>query len=328
MRVFYTDQFQFPLPKGHRFPSQKYGLLREAVVAARLVSADDLIVPEEATDEQILRAHDADYLARVQAGDLTPKEIRRIGLPWSPELVVRARRSAGGTIAACRAALSDGIAVSLSGGTHHAFRDRGQGYCLFNDIVISARAMQAEGRVEQIVALDCDVHQGNGTAAIVAGDPTIFSFSIHNENNFPLFKEQSDLDIGLDDGTEDAAYLQALVPGVRSAVDQVCSSLSGSSHQGRRLAIYLAGADPHEGDLLGRLALTKAGLAERDRLVLSMCRQAGLPVAIVMAGGYGRKVQDTVEVHLQTVRLAAEMAGLISAGSAKSRSKSPTVERC
>ncbi len=327
MRVFYTDQFQFPLPQGHRFPSQKYGLLREAVVAARLVSADDLIVPEEATDEQILLAHDADYLARVEAGDLTPKEIRRIGLPWSPELVVRARRSAGGTIAACRAALSDGIAVSLSGGTHHAFRDRGQGYCLFNDAVIAARTMQVESRVEQIVVLDCDVHQGNGTASIVTGDPTIFSFSIHNENNFPLFKEQSDLDIGLDDGTGDAAYLQALVPGVRCALGQAFTYSSGSNAQGRRLAIYLAGADPHEGDLLGRLALTKAGLAERDRLVLSMCRHAALPVAIVMAGGYGRRVQDTVEVHLQTVRIAAEMAGLISAGPAASMPISPILER-
>ena len=327
MRVFHTDQFQFPLPKGHRFPSRKYVLLREAVVAARLVPAGDLIVPEEATDEQILRAHDADYLARVEAGGLTPKEIRRIGLPWSPELVVRARRSVGGTIAACRAALSDGVAVSLSGGTHHAFRDRGQGYCLFNDVVIAARTMQAEGRVERIVVLDCDVHQGNGTAAIAAGDPTIYTFSIHNENNFPLFKEQSDLDVGLYDGTGDAAYLQSLVPGVLQALDQAFTSPSSSSPQGRGLAIYLAGADPYEGDLLGRLALTKAGLAERDRLVLSMCRQAGLPVAILMAGGYGRWVQDTVDVHLQTVRIAAEMARLISVGPASSMTHNLILER-
>ena len=314
MRVFHTDQFQFPLPEGHRFPIQKYVLLREAVVAAGLVAEDDLIVPEEATDEQILRAHDVSYLARVEAGDLTPKEIRRIGLPWSPELVVRARRSVGGTIAACRAALNDGIAVSLSGGTHHAFRDRGQGYCLFNDAVIAACTMQVEGRVEQIVVLDCDVHQGNGTAAIAAGDPTILTFSIHNEKNFPLFKEQSDLDVGLDDGTGDEAYLQALIPGVRRALDQASTRSSGSSPMGRRMAIYLAGADPYEGDLLGRLALTKAGLAERDRLVLSMCREASFPVAIVMAGGYGRWVQDTVDVHLQTVRIAAEMARKISEG--------------
>ena len=307
MKVYHTDQFQFPLPEGHRFPLRKYALLREAVLAAGVVSAGDLIVPTEASDEQILLAHDADYLARVQAGLLTPKEIRRIGLPWSPELVVRARRSVGGTIAACRAALLDGFAVSLSGGTHHAFRDRGQGYCLLNDAVIAARVMQVEGRVERVVVLDCDVHQGNGTAAIAASDPTIFTFSIHNENNFPLFKEQSDLDVGLDDGTGDEAYLQALVPGVGQALNQAVSTL-GSRMPVRALAIYLAGADPHEGDLLGRLALTKEGLAERDRLVLSMCRQARVPVAVVMAGGYGRWVRDTVDVHLQTVRIAAEMA--------------------
>jgi acetoin utilization deacetylase AcuC-like enzyme len=301
MKVFHTDQFRFPLPEGHRFPSQKYILLRQAVLAAGLVAADDLIVPQAATDEQILRAHDADYLTRVQSGKLTPKEIRRIGLPWSPELVVRARRSVGGTIAACRAALADGIAVSLSGGTHHAFRDCGQGYCLFNDVVIAARTMQAECRAERIVVLDCDVHQGNGTAAITSGDPTIFTFSIHNEKNFPLVKEQSDLDIGLDDGTGDGPYLEALEAGAQRALSRARADL----------AIYLAGADPYEDDLLGRLALTKKGLAARDHLVLSLCQHANLPVAVVMAGGYGRQVQDTVAVHLQTVRTAATMAATI-----------------
>jgi acetoin utilization deacetylase AcuC-like enzyme len=304
MKIFYTDQFQFPLPRGHRFPSQKYVLLREAVVASGLVSPNDLIVPEAATDQQILRAHDADYLARVEAGDLTPKQIRRIGLPWSPELVVRARRSAGGTIAACRAALADGIAVSLSGGTHHAFRNQGQGYCLFNDSVIAARTMQTEGRAKRVVVLDCDVHQGNGTAAITAGDPTIFTLSIHNENNFPLFKEQSDLDVGLEDGTGDQAYLAALKPAMRRALDLANADL----------AIYLAGADPHENDLLGRMALTKEGLTNRDRLVLSMCQQTALPVAVVMAGGYGRRVQDTVDIHLQTVRTASAMAATWPSG--------------
>jgi acetoin utilization deacetylase AcuC-like enzyme len=298
MKIFLTDQFQFPLPQGHRFPSRKYTLLREAVVAADLVSPENLIVPEAATEEQILRAHDAGYLTRVQTGNLTPKQIRRIGLPWSPELVVRAQRSAGGTIAACRAALVDGIAVSLSGGTHHAFRDRGQGFCLFNDSVIAARTMQAEGLTERVAILDCDVHQGNGTASITAGDPTIFTFSIHNENNFPLFKEQSDLDVGLEDGTGDQAYLEALEPGVRRALKLASADL----------AIYLAGADPYEGDLLGRMALTKEGLAARDRLVLSMCQQACLPVAVVMAGGYGRRVQDSVDIHLETVRTAIAMA--------------------
>jgi acetoin utilization deacetylase AcuC-like enzyme len=298
MKVFTSAQFTFPLPEGHRFPMNKYALLLEAVEASGLIAPGDLIVPEPATDAQIERAHDALYLEKVKDGRLTAKEMRRIGLPWSPELVARARYSVGGTIAACRAALAEGLAVNLAGGTHHASRDRGQGYCLFNDTVIAIRAMQAEGRVERAVVLDCDVHQGNGTAAIARDDPTIFTFSIHNENNFPLHKEPSDLDIGLEDGTGDEEYLAALEGGVQEAL----------ARAGAGLAIYLAGADPHEGDLLGRLALTKEGLARRDRRVLERCRQAGLPVAVVLAGGYGRHVEDTVEIHLQTVRIAAALA--------------------
>jgi acetoin utilization deacetylase AcuC-like enzyme len=302
MKAFTSAQFTFPLPEGHRFPMSKYTLLREAVESAGLVAPGDLLVPEPATDEQIQRAHDAVYLEKVKGGRLTAKEIRRIGLPWSPELVVRARYSVGGTISACRVALADGIAVNLAGGTHHASGERGQGYCLFNDSVIAARAMQAEGRVERAVVLDCDVHQGNGTAAIARDDPTIFTFSIHNENNFPLHKEPGDLDIGLEDGTGDEEYLAALEGGVWEAL----------ARAGAGLAIYLAGADPHEEDLLGRLALTKEGLARRDRMVLGMCREAGLPVAVVLAGGYGRRVEDTVEIHLQTVQVAAEMASKVT----------------
>jgi acetoin utilization deacetylase AcuC-like enzyme len=302
MKGFYCDQFGFPIPTGHRFPSQKYALLRKAVVAEGLISPEDLNVPEPATDEQIVRAHDEDYLQRVKMGRLTPKEIRRIGLPWSPELVLRARYSTGGTIAACRAALREGIAVNLAGGTHHAFRDHGQGYCLFNDAIIAARTMQAEGHALRVVVLDCDVHQGNGTAALAANDPSISTFSIHNENNFPLHKEQSDLDIGLQDGTGDAEYLSALDRGVRRALE--CADAD--------LAIYLAGADPHEGDLLGRMAMTKSGLARRDHMVLEMCRAAGLPVATVMAGGYGRHVQDTVEIHVATVRAAVAVAATMA----------------
>jgi acetoin utilization deacetylase AcuC-like enzyme len=298
MKIFTSAGYPFPLPPGHRFPLQKYALLHQAVAASGLVLPEDLIVAEPAADAQLLYAHDPVYLQRVIDGQLSRKEIQRIGLPWSPELVERARRSVGGTISACRAALKDGIAVNLAGGTHHASRDRGQGFCLFNDIVIAARTMQAEGRAQRFVVLDCDVHQGNGTAALAAGDPTIFTFSIHNEQNFPLHKEPSDLDIGLDDGTGDAEYLDALEHGLRRALDLAEADL----------AVYLAGADPHEGDLWGRLALTKQGLAERDRLVLGRCWRMGLPVTTVMAGGYGRNVEDTVEIHLQTVQIAAEMA--------------------
>jgi acetoin utilization deacetylase AcuC-like enzyme len=304
MKIYRTDQFLFPLPEGHRFPIEKYTLLRQEVAAAGLVAAEDLIVPEPVIIPQLLQAHEEAYVTKVCEGLLTPKEIRRIGLPWSPELVERARRSVGGTIAACRAALADGLAVNLAGGTHHAFRDHGQGYCLFNDAVIGARTMQAEGRIGRVVVLDCDVHQGNGTAAITADDPSIFTFSIHSEQNFPLFKEQSDLDVGLEDNVGDAAYLDALDSGVRSAL-----SLANAG-----LALYLAGADPHRDDLLGRLALSKEGLAERDRRVLKLCRGAGLRVAIVMAGGYGRCVDETVQIHLQTVQIAAELAQASVAG--------------
>jgi len=330
MKVFSCDQFTFPLPEGHRFPLPKYSLLSQAVEAAGLVAPGDLRVPEPATDEQILRAHDADYLWRVGNGQLTPQEIRRIGLPWSPELVVRARYSVGGTIAACRAALEDGLAVNLAGGTHHASRDRGQGFCLFNDSIIAVRVLQAEGRVRRVVILDCDVHQGNGTAALARDDPTIFTFSIHNEDNFPLQKEPSDLDIGLPDGTGDEVYLAALEGGVRQALDALDpdapwagSSTSradlSTSRADADLVLYLAGADPHQGDLLGRFALTNDGLARRDRLVLDLCRRAGLPVAVVLAGGYARRVEDTVELHLQTVRIAAEMVAQMAATEANDR---------
>jgi acetoin utilization deacetylase AcuC-like enzyme len=267
-------------------------------MASNLVGPEDLIVPEPATDEQILRAHDNDYLERVKNGRLTPKEVRRIGLPWSPELVVRARCSVGGTIGACRAAVQEGIAVSLAGGTHHAFSDRGQGFCVFNDSVVAARTTQARGDVERIVIIDCDVHQGNGTAAILANDATVFTFSIHGAGNFPFHKERSDLDIELGDGTGDVAYLEALQDGVERALE-----LAGAD-----LAIYLAGADPYAGDRLGRLALSKAGLAKRDRLVFERCRELGISVAAVMSGGYGRQIRDTVDIHLQTVRIAVEVA--------------------
>ncbi len=226
VKIFHSAGFTFPLPEGHRFPLEKYAILCEAVAAAGLVPPEALVVPEPATDRQILHAHDPDYLRRVEHGQLTAKEMRRIGLPWSPELVERARRSVGGTIEACRVAVTEGIAVNLSGGTHHAFRDHGQGYCLFNDVVIAARELQWEGMVAKVVVLDCDVHQGNGTAALTRDDPSIFTFSIHSESNFPLRKEQSDLDIGLADGTDDEGYMEALEGGVR------CSLESGGRRPG------------------------------------------------------------------------------------------------
>ena len=298
MKAFYSDHFVLPLPEGHRFPMGKYSMLREKVLACQLIPPEYLVIPEAASDEQILRVHSETYLERVKTGTLSEREIRRIGFPWSPEMVERSRRSVGGTIQACRAALGDSISANLAGGTHHAYPDHGEGFCVFNDSAVAARAMQAEGRCRRVVILDCDVHQGNGTAAIFAGDPTVFTFSIHGAKNFPFHKEQSDLDVALEDGTGDEAYLDALHLGVRQALDRFNPDL----------AIYLAGADPFYQDRLGRLALSKAGLAGRDRVVLDLCRSAGLPVAVVMAGGYAREVEDTVDIHLQTIRLAVQVA--------------------
>lgn len=276
----------------------KYALLRQRVVEAGIVRPEAMHIGPSATDEELTRAHTEEYVHRVKEGLLSEKEIRRIGFPWSPGLVERSRRSVGSTIAACRSALESGLGINLAGGTHHAGSDYGQGYCVFNDSAVAARAMQTEGQVKQVVIIDCDVHQGNGTAAIFSGDPSVYTFSIHGAKNFPFRKTPGDLDIGLDDDADDPIYLDALEIGLEQALEEAQADL----------AIYLAGADPYADDRLGRLAITKRGLAERDRLVLSACRSNNLPVAIAMAGGYGKRVEDTVDIHYQTVSLAAEFA--------------------
>lgn len=296
MKIFYTDTFSISLPDKHSFPITKYSLLRHRILDSNSFSPQDLCLPHAATDVEIIRAHDPVYLRRLQNGQLTDREVRRIGLPWSPELVERARRSAGATVEACFAALDTGLAVHLGGGTHHAFSDQGQGYCVFNDSVIAARTLQAETHVKRVLILDCDVHQGNGTAALLQNDPTVFTFSIHGKNNFPYRKEKSDLDIALEDDADDQTYLDALQKGI-------LKSLKRSKAEA---VIYLAGADPYKHDRFGRLAVSKAELAERDKLVLQSCREAGLPVAITMAGGYAPNIADTVDIHFQTVLIAAE----------------------
>ncbi len=294
MRIFYYDHHEFPLPVDHRFPANKYALLRQRVEAAQLIPPDRLLPAPAATDNQLGRAHTADYLHRLAQGLLTDKEMRRIGLPWSPELVKRVQHTVGATIAAARTALQDGVGLSLGGGTHHACSNHGEGFCLYNDVVVAARAMQAEGRIRRAVVLDCDVHQGNGTAEITQNDPTIFTFSIHGEKNFPFRKIPGDLDVGLPDGTADDAYLAALVPGIERALAEAQADM----------AFFLAGADPHVNDRLGRLALTKEGLAARDQFVLQAVQEAGLPLVVVMAGGYGRDIHETVDLYFQTVRIA------------------------
>lgn len=294
MRLFYTDVFVLPLPPGHRFPMEKYSRLREALLASGEFSVNDFHLPPPTSDAELARAHTPDYIAAVASGRLDEKAQKAIGFPWSPGMVERSRRSAGATLSACRAALEDGVAANLAGGTHHAFADHGEGFCVFNDAAVAARAMQAEGLAERILIVDCDVHQGNGTASILAGDERIFTFSIHGARNYPFTKEQSDLDIELPDGCTDTAYLLQLEAGLETAFDLARPEL----------VIYLAGADPYHDDRLGRLGLSFAGLAERDRRVFAHCRSRHLPLAIAMAGGYARQIDDTVRIHATTLQLA------------------------
>ena len=297
MTLFYTDQFVLPLPPGHRFPMEKYSLLRERLTAANVVPVDQIRVPRAASDEQLLRAHSAEYVQKVVQGQLTRPEILRIGFPWSREMVERCRRSSGATIEACEAALRQGFGANLAGGTHHAFRDAGEGFCVFNDTVVAARELQARGAAQSLLVIDCDVHQGNGTAAMANAATGVFTFSLHGAFNFPFHKEVSDIDIGLADGTTGEIYLAEL--------GQILPVLFDRARPD--IVIYVSGADPFEGDRFGRLKLTKSDLAQRDRMVVEAGRQRSVPVAVSMGGGYASQVQDTVEIHFETIRLGVEI---------------------
>jgi acetoin utilization deacetylase AcuC-like enzyme len=300
---FYSDRFVLPLPPGHRFPMVKYSRVRERCLEEGIFAAADLSEPPAATWEELALAHDGDYLAAVREGALPPLAQRRIGFPWSLEMVERSRRSTGATIAAARVAIAEaaergwGVAANLAGGTHHAGPDHGEGFCVFNDSAVAARVLQREGLVRRVAVIDCDVHQGNGTAAIFSRDPSVFTFSIHGARNFPFRKERSSLDVELPDGAEDDAFLAAL----ELHLPHVLSDFEPD------LALYLAGADPWRDDRFGRLGMTKEGLAARDRYVLGLLRDAGIPTAISMAGGYARDTEDTVDIHVTTLRIAAEM---------------------
>jgi acetoin utilization deacetylase AcuC-like enzyme len=282
---------------------QKYRLLRERVLAEAIVAPGDLHEPTPATWDELAAVHTPGYLQAILHGELSPLAQRRIGFPWSPAMVERARRSVGGTIAAATAALEDGAGANLAGGTHHAFADRGEGFCVFNDVAVAARALQARGDIRRPALVDCDVHQGNGTAAIFRDDPSVFTFSMHGEKNFPFTKEQSDLDVTLLDGTGDAEYLEQL-PGALAIV---------FDRHRPDFVFYVAGADPYEGDRLGRLALTIEGLAARDALVLDRCRRAGVPVAVCMGGGYARDLDAIARIHANTIRAAAHGCALRAA---------------
>lgn len=293
MKIYYSDTFELPLPPGHRFPMSKYRLLRERVAASD-VNELELLIPDAATDEQLALVHHPDYIRRVADGRLSDLEIRRIGFPWSPAMVERSRRSVGASINAGRSACVDGISVNLAGGTHHAFSDSGQGYCVFNDTAVAARVIQAEGLARRVLFIDLDVHQGNGTAAITQGDDTLFSFSIHCEKNYPFRKGTSDLDVELKQGTGDSEFLDCL----ERALHEVDLRFDAD------FVFYLAGADPFVGDRLGLLTLSKFGLEKRDRMVFEFCRQRNLPCAVSMSGGYAKNVDDIVDIHFNTVLAA------------------------
>jgi acetoin utilization deacetylase AcuC-like enzyme len=299
MQAFYADQFVLPLPEGHRFPMQKYRLLRDQL-RWNLPQVTLLPAPA-ATDGELALVHSPDYVASLVTGAISPGRMREIGFPWSEAMVERARRSVGATIAAARAALREGVAANLAGGTHHAYADRGGGFCVFNDVAVAARLMQAEwGRRSRrapmrVAVIDLDVHQGNGTAHIFARDDSVFTLSLHGERNYPFAKEASDLDVALPDGSGDVPYLLAL--------DRALQALSHRFVPD--LVLYLAGADPYVEDRLGRLNLSLAGLQTRDQQVFDWCLQRQVPLAFVMAGGYCPQIEDTVQVQLNTYRVAA-----------------------
>jgi acetoin utilization deacetylase AcuC-like enzyme len=289
-----SDHFAVSLPEGHPFPMPKYAALRRRLLEAGVLSAEEIHRSEAAPIEWILRAHDAAYVERAFEGTLADDEVRRLGLPWSEALVLRARAAVYGTVMAAAAALEHGVAGNLAGGTHHAFRDRGEGYCLFNDLAVAIHLLRAEGAIRRPFIVDLDVHQGNGTASIFRDDSSVFTFSIHGAGNYPLRKEHSTLDIELPDGCGDEDYL-----------DMLDRSLPGAlAEHEPDLVLYQAGVDPLAEDRLGRLRLTHPGLAERDERVLRYCEALGLPVVITLGGGYGQPLEASIEAHVNTWRAA------------------------
>jgi acetoin utilization deacetylase AcuC-like enzyme len=298
VHVWSSAKYTFPLPNGHRFPIAKYALLRQRVIDQEIVPAEHVHDPSAARRDDLLLVHTPDYVDRFTTGALTRDEERRLGFPWSAALVERSYRAAGGTLEAAVCALDDGIAMNLAGGTHHAFPSHGEGFCVFNDVAVAVRALQRDGRISRAAIVDLDVHQGNGTNEVFAGDDRVFTFSMHGRKNYPFHKVPGSLDVELDDHTGDDEYLELLA-----------DALPRVLHRARPdLVVYLAGADPYIGDRLGRLALTFGGLARRDTFVLNQCREVGLPVVVTIAGGYAEPITDTVAIHTATTRIAASFA--------------------
>ncbi len=291
MRAWSSARFTVPLPDGHRFPIAKYALVRDTVVRQGLLPPESIEEPGAAVREDLALVHKPSYLDACFGGRLPPAEARRLGFPWSAELLERARHTVQGTIEASHDALSGGAGVNLAGGTHHAFSDRGEGFCVFNDVAVAIRVLQRGGQARRAAVIDLDVHQGNGTAQIFAGDPEVYTFSMHGEKNYPFRKEVSCRDVGLPDGCDDATYLDELARHLDAVLDAARADL----------VFYLAGADPYAGDRFGRLGLSFAGLRERDRMVFEACGARGLPVVMTIAGGYAREIADIAAIHAATL---------------------------
>lgn len=296
MRVFYTPRYYADIGQGHVFPIRKFELVRERLLEEGTLQPAEIVEPSPATLEDVLLVHTHDYVSRLCNGQLSPREIRRLGLPWSESLVRRSFYATGGTIAAAHTALDCGFSSNLAGGTHHSFADRGEGFCVLNDVAIAIRALRARKLTQRAAIVDCDVHQGNGTATIFAADADTFTFSMHGANNYPLFKAQSTLDVELPDGTSDDEYLESLAQHLPRVF----------KHE-PEIVFYLAGADPYSGDKLGRLRVSIDGLRERDGYVLHECYKREVPLVTVMSGGYGKDINDTIEIHCNTIRMVKEV---------------------
>ena len=296
-RLAASDHYTLALPAGHRFPIAKYALLKEQLLWQGIAAPEDFYEPGLCAEEDVLRVHTAAYWHRVRDLRLSPAEVRHLGLPQSPQLVRRSLSSSAGTLQAALHARRDGVALNLAGGTHHAFADRGEGFCVLNDQAIAAAHLLAHGRAKQIIVVDLDVHQGDGTAAIFRHEPRVFTFSMHAGANYPLRKEQPDLDVALALGTGDAEYLRQLAETLPPLLDRVRPDF----------VFYQAGVDVLATDKLGKLALTPAGCRARDAHVLGECRARGLPVAVSMGGGYSERLADIVDAHCNTFRVAFEL---------------------
>ncbi|HKR59963.1 MAG TPA: histone deacetylase [Pyrinomonadaceae bacterium] len=298
MKAFYSPNYYADIGDGHIFPIRKFELVRDRLLREGTLNPDQIVEPTPASIDDVLLVHDTDYVTRLRAGTLSGQEIRRLGLPWSESLVRRSFYAVGGTIAAARAALESGAGSNLAGGTHHSFSDRGEGFCVLNDVAVAVRSLKRDGSIKRAAIVDCDVHQGNGTATIFATDRDVYTFSMHGAKNYPLFKVKSSLDVELADGTTDEPYLDALQTSLPAVF----------AHQ-PDIIFYLGGADPYVGDKLGRLSVTIDGLRQRDELVLRECYEREIPVVTVMSGGYGEAISDTVEIHCNTIRAAVGVFG-------------------